>query len=49
MFAGKCYFVSDDNPVLLWDWIELVLLKLNLPRVNKSISFKHAFSSRSNT
>jgi len=41
--AGKCYFVSDDNPVLLWDWIELVLKKLNLPGVSKSISFKYAF------
>ena len=29
--AGKCYFVSDDKPVLLWKWIELVLIRLKLP------------------
>jgi len=41
--AGKCYFVSDDKPVLLWKWIELVLIQLKLPGATKSISFKHAF------
>ena len=41
--AGKCYFVSDDKPVLLWEWIEEVLIQLKLPGVTKSISFKHAF------
>ena len=41
--AGKCYFVSDDKPVLLWEWIELVLIRLKLPGATKSISFKHAF------
>jgi 2-alkyl-3-oxoalkanoate reductase len=41
--AGKCYFVSDDNPIILWDWIELLLIKLNLPTISKKISFKYAF------
>jgi len=41
--AGKCYFVSDDKPIILWDWIELVLKELNLPGITKKISFKYAF------
>ena len=41
--AGKCYFVSDDKPILLWDWIELVLSELNLPGITKKVSFKYAF------
>ena len=41
--AGKCYFVSDDKPILLWEWIELVLMQLRLPSITKAISFKSAF------
>jgi len=41
--AGKCYFVSDDKPILLWEWIELVLMELRLPSITKAISFKSAF------
>jgi len=41
--AGKCYFVSDDKPILLWEWIELVLMQLRLPGITKVISFKWAF------
>lgn len=40
--AGKCYFVSDGKPVLLWDWIENLLKELKLPGITKSISYKHA-------
>ena len=40
--AGKCYFVSDGNPVILWKWIEHILKELNLPPIKKSISFKYA-------
>jgi 2-alkyl-3-oxoalkanoate reductase len=41
--AGKCYFVSDDSPVLLWEWIDLLLIKLELPSITKTITFKLAF------
>jgi len=41
--AGKCYFVSDDKPVFLWEWIELLLIKLELPSITKTITFKWAF------
>ena len=41
--AGKCYFVSDDKPVFLWEWIDLLLIKLELPSITKTITFKWAF------
>jgi 2-alkyl-3-oxoalkanoate reductase len=41
--AGKSYFVSDDKPILLWGWIDLILNELNLPAITKQISFKYAF------
>ena len=40
--AGKCYFVSDGEPVLLWEWIANLLKELKLPAVTKSISFEYA-------
>ncbi|MFQ5443845.1 MAG: NAD-dependent epimerase/dehydratase family protein [Nitrospinales bacterium] len=40
--AGRCYFISDGEPVLLWDWINHLLDELKLPRVTRSISYKNA-------
>lgn len=40
--AGKCYFVSDGHPVILWDWIENLLKNLKLPRIKRSISYNSA-------
>ena len=40
--AGKCYFVSDGRPVVLWNWIENVLNELKLPAMTKSVSFQYA-------
>jgi nucleoside-diphosphate-sugar epimerase len=40
--AGNCYFVSDGNPVVLWNWINDVLKKLGLPQAKRSVSFKTA-------
>lgn len=40
--AGKCYFLNDGEPVLLWDWINNLLGRLGVPTVQKSISFSKA-------
>ena len=40
--AGKCYFVSDGHPVVLWKWIENLLNELKLPGITKAVSFQHA-------
>ena len=37
--AGKCYFLSDGEPVLLWDWINRLLTSLGINPVTKSISY----------
>ena len=40
--AGKVYFVSDDEPVNLWKWINEVLKKTSRPPVTRSISYRNA-------
>lgn len=37
--TGKCYFLSDGEPVLLWDWINRLLTSLGINPVSKSISY----------
>ena len=36
---GKCYFLSDGQPVILWDWINQLLASLGINPVTKSISY----------
>ncbi len=38
--AGRCYFLSDGEPVLLWQWIQELLVALNLPPLKKKISYR---------
>jgi 2-alkyl-3-oxoalkanoate reductase len=40
--AGKVYFVSDGEPVNLWDWIDELLKKTGRSPVSRSISYKTA-------
>lgn len=40
--AGRAYFISDDQPVVLWDWINTLLKELEIPPVTKKISQKNA-------
>jgi nucleoside-diphosphate-sugar epimerase len=40
--AGKAYFLSQGEPVNLWDFINRVLAVAGLPPVTKSISFRKA-------
>jgi 2-alkyl-3-oxoalkanoate reductase len=40
--AGQAYFISDDEPVNLWDWIDNLLTRLDMPPVKKNISFRTA-------
>mgnify|MGYP002632861074 CR=1 FL=1 len=41
--AGQCYFVSDGEPVVLWDWIDHLLMALELPIVERTVSYKTAW------
>jgi len=40
--AGKAYFVSDGEPVVLWDWINQLLDQMGRPNVSRKISYKNA-------
>lgn len=42
--AGKPYFISQGEPVNLWSWIDLLLSKMNLPPVKKSIPASSAYA-----
>ena len=43
--AGEAYFISDDNPVVLWDWINALLEKMELPRVKRHVPVWMAYST----
>ncbi len=40
---GKAYFISDGNPVVLWAWINNLLKMLDIPPVNRKISYRSAY------
>ena len=41
---GRPYFISQGEPVKLWDWINEVLENNNLEKISKKISYKLAYS-----
>lgn len=40
---GKAYFISQGEPVVLWDWINDLLRRLDVPPVKKRISLAAAY------
>jgi nucleoside-diphosphate-sugar epimerase len=40
--AGRAYFITNGEPVVLWDWINSLLLALGEPPVTKKISLRAA-------
>lgn len=40
---GKAYFISQGEPVNLWDWINNLFEEMNIPAVNKSVSYSGAY------
>ncbi|MBC8208347.1 MAG: NAD-dependent epimerase/dehydratase family protein [Desulfobulbaceae bacterium] len=45
--AGKAYFISQGEPVNLWDWIGILFQRLDIPPVNRSIPFPLAYMAGS--
>ena len=41
--AGKAYFIAQNEPVNLWNWINDLFTRLDIPRIEKKISFKKAW------
>lgn len=40
--AGKPYFISQGEPVNLWDWINGLLHRLDIPEIRNKVSFRMA-------
>ncbi len=38
----KVFFISDNSPVRIWNWLDELLAKLSIPPVTKSISYDKA-------
>jgi len=43
--GGNAYFISQGEPVRLWDWINDLLGRLGLPPVVKKVSLKKAYAA----
>ena len=41
--SGQAYFISDDNPVILWDWINALLEKLEIKKIRRHIPVRLAY------
>ncbi|MDH5509174.1 MAG: NAD-dependent epimerase/dehydratase family protein [Nitrospinota bacterium] len=42
--AGSAYFITQPEPVKLWDWINEILEGLDLPRVTQKVPFGVAYA-----
>ena len=42
--GGQAYFISQDDPVALWKWLNHLFSHLDLPPLSKKISFRSAYS-----
>ena len=41
--GGKAYFISQNEPVKLWDWLNSIFRDLNLDPIDNKISFPKAY------
>lgn len=43
--GGQAYFISDDNPVVLWDWVNSLLEKLEIRKVKRRVPVPVAYAA----
>ena len=43
--GGKAYFITNGEPVILWDWINELLRGLGIPEVEKHVSLNAAYAA----
>ena len=41
--GGKAYFISQGEPVNLWEWINQLLVRLDIPPVKRAVSARTAY------
>ena len=42
--SGKIYFISDGDPINLWNWVDDFISRMSLPPVTRSLSFSSAYA-----
>ncbi|SDP03593.1 NAD-dependent epimerase/dehydratase family protein [Desulforhopalus singaporensis] len=42
--SGQAFFISQGEPVNLWDWINDLFSRLDIPKVEQAVSYKTAYS-----
>lgn len=42
--AGRAYFISQGEPVLLWDFINQLLERIGVPKITKAVSYRAAWT-----
>ncbi len=43
--AGRAYFITNGEPIVLWDWINELLSGLDLPEIKKHVSLGAAYAA----
>jgi len=43
--AGRAFFITNGEPVVLWQWINNLLMELNEPPVSKHVSLSAAYAA----
>ncbi|MBU4261593.1 MAG: NAD-dependent epimerase/dehydratase family protein [Proteobacteria bacterium] len=43
--AGQAYFISQGEPVNLWNWINWLFTRLEIPQVTRQVSFGKAYAA----
>ncbi len=41
---GQAYFIGEEKPVKLWGWINELFKQLDIPKIDKKVSFKVAYT-----
>jgi len=41
--GGKAYFIGQNEPIFLWQWLNHIFTELGLPILEKSVPFKTAY------
>jgi nucleoside-diphosphate-sugar epimerase len=41
--GGAPYFISDGQPVVLWEWLQQLIAALGIPKVSRQISYRTAW------
>jgi nucleoside-diphosphate-sugar epimerase len=41
--GGRAYFIGQNEPVNLWNWLDQVFIEIDLPPLQKSVSYQTAY------